>query len=316
MNYHSNARLTLQGRERLAKAVIEEGWTLKKAAAFFRVSEPTVAKWAGRYRNEGLEGLKDRSSRPHHSPRRTPSAQEAVVLSLRRLRMPGFQIARQSGLSKPTVSRILQRHGLNSLTSLDPSPAVVRYEREHPGELLHIDIKKLGRIVRPGHRVTGNPKDHVSGAGWEYVHVAIDDASRIAYAEIMPDEKHQSVEIFLKKALSYSASLGIKVERLMSDNGPAYRSRPIAQMLRKLGIRHIFTKPYTPKTNGKAERFIQTSLREWAYAAVYQNSDHRQSHLNPWLHRYNWHRPHCALKLKTPIQRLNLPLNNLLSLHI
>ena len=315
MNYHSNARLTLQGRERLAKAVNEEGWTLKKAAAFFRVSEPTVAKWASRYRNEGLGGLKDRSSRPHHSPRRTPSAQEAVVLSLRRLRMPGFQIARQSGLSKPTVSRILQRHGLNSLASLDPAPAVVRYERQHPGELLHIDIKKLGRIVRPGHRVTGNPKDHVSGAGWEYVHVAIDDASRIAYAEILPDEKHQSVEIFLKKALSYYASLGIKVERLMSDNGSAYRSRPIALMLQKLGIRHIFTKPYTPKTNGKAERFIQTSLREWAYAAVYQNSDHRQSHLNPWLHRYNWHRPHSSLKLKTPIQRLNLPVNNLLSLH-
>jgi transposase InsO family protein len=315
MNYHSNARLTLQGRERLAKAVIEEGWTLKKAAAFFSVSEPTAAKWAGRYRNEGLEGLKDRSSRPHHSPRRTPGAQEAVVLSLRRLRMPSFQIARQSGLSKATVSRILRRHGLNSLSSLDPAPAVVRYERQHPGELLHIDIKKLGRIVRPGHRVTGDRKDHVPGAGWEYVHVAIDDASRIAYAEILPDEKHLSVEIFLKKALSYFSSLGITVERLMSDNGPAYRSRPIARLLRELGIRHIFTKPYTPKTNGKAERFIQTSLREWAYAAVYQNSDHRKSHLNPWLHQYNWHRPHSSLKLKTPIQRLNLPLNNLLSLH-
>ena len=172
----------------------EEGWTLKKAAAFFRVSEPTAAKWASRYRNEGMEGLKDRSSRPHHTPRRTPSAQEAVVLSLRRLWMPGFQIARQSGLSKATISRILRRHGLNSLSYLDPAPAVVRYEREHLGELLHIDIKKLGRIVRPGHRITGNPKDHVPGAGWEYVHVAIDDASRIAYAEILPDEKHQSVE--------------------------------------------------------------------------------------------------------------------------
>ena len=281
MNYHSNARLTLQGRERLAKAVNEEGWTLKKAAAFFRVSEPTAAKWADRYRKEGIEGLQDRSSRPHRSSRRTPSAQEAVVLSLRRLRMPGFQIARQSGLSRPTVSRILQRHGLNKLSSLDPAPAVVRYERKNPGELLHIDIKKLGRIERPSHRVTGDRRDQSRGAGWEYVHVAIDDATRIAYAEILPDEKHGSVEFFLKKALSYFASLGIKVERLMSDNGAAYRSRPIASFLRSKGIRHIFTKPYTPKTNGKAERFIQTSLREWAYAAVYQNSDHRCSHLKP-----------------------------------
>ena len=315
MNYHSNARLTLQGRERLVRAVIEEGWTLKKAAAFFSVSEPTVAKWSSRYRQKGVEGLRDRSSRPHRSPRRTPGAQEAVVLSLRKLRMPGFQIARQSGLSRATVSRLLQRHGLNRLSALDPMPAVVRYERKNPGELLHIDIKKLGRIVRPSHRVTGDRRDRVSGAGWEYVHVAIDDATRIAYAEILPDEKHGSVEIFLKKALSHFASLGIKVERLMSDNGAAYRSRPIAQFLRCKGIRHIFTKPYTPKTNGKAERFIQTSLREWAYAAVYQNSEHRLSHLQPWLHRYNWHRPHCALKLKTPIQRLNLPLNTLLSLH-
>jgi transposase InsO family protein len=193
---------------------------------------------------------------------------------------------------------------------------VVRYERKNPGELLHIDIKKLGRIVRPSHRVTGNRRDQSRGAGWEYVHVAIDDATRVAYAEILPDERYGSVEIFLQKALSYYASLGIKVERLMSDNGAAYRSRPIAAFLRRKGIRHVFTKPYTPKTNGKAERFIQTTLREWAYAAVYQNSDHRSSHLNPWLHRYNWHRPHCSLKLKTPIQRLNLPLNNLLSLHI
>jgi len=315
MNYHSNARLTLRSRERLARAVTQEGWTLKKAAAFFSVSEPTASKWVGRYRKEGIEGLQDRSSRPHHSPRRTPSAQEAVVLSMRRLRMPGFQIARQSGLSRPTVSRILQRHGLNKLSALDPAPAVVRYERKNPGELLHIDIKKLGRIQRPSHRVTGDRRDQSRGAGWEYVHVAIDDASRIAYAEILPDEKYGSVEIFLKKALSYFASLGIKVERLMSDNGAAYRSRPIAAFLRSKDIRHIFTKPYTPKTNGKAERFIQTTLREWAYAAVYQNSDHRKAHLNPWLHRYNWHRPHCSLKLKTPIQRLNLPLNNLLSLH-
>ena len=315
MNLHSNARLTLKCRVGLIQAIHENGLTLKRAAARFRVSERTAAKWASRYRLEGLEGLKDRSSRPHHHPRGTPCAQVAVVLSLRRLRMPGFQIAHQSGLSKATVSRILARHGLSKLSALDPAPPVIRYERKNPGELLHIDIKKLGRIMRPGHRVTGNPKDHVPGAGWEYVHVAIDDASRIAYAQILPDERHQSVLTFLHNALTYYASLGIKVERLMSDNGPAYRSAPIAATLRHLGIRHIFTRPYTPRTNGKAERFIQTSLREWAYAAVYSNSAHREDHLRPWLHRYNWHRPHTSLNRQTPISRLNLPMNNLLSLH-
>jgi transposase InsO family protein len=191
--------------------------------------------------------------------------------------MPGFQFARQSGLSRPTVSRILQRHGLNKLSALDTMPAVVRYERKNNGELLHIDIKKLGRIVRTSHRVTGDRRDQSRGAGWEYVHVAIDDATRIAYAEVLPDEKHGGVEIFLKKALCYFSSLGIKVERLMSDNGSAYRSRPIARFLASKGIRHIFTKPYTPKTNGKAERFIKNSLREWAYAAIYQNPGQARS---------------------------------------
>jgi transposase InsO family protein len=229
--------------------------------------------------------------------------------------MPGFQIAHQSGLSKASVSRILSRHGLSKLSALDPAPPVIRYERKNPGELLHIDIKKLGRIIRPGHRVTGDLKDHVPGAGWEFVHVAIDDASRIAYAQILPDERRESVLLFLRNALAYYASLGIKVEALMSDNGPAYRSLLVAKTLRHLGIRHLFTRPYTPRTNGKAERFIQTSLREWAYAAVYSNSAHRENHLRPWLHRYNWHRPHSSLNRKTPIQRLNLPMNNLLSLH-
>lgn len=261
MNYHSNARLTLQGRERLAKAVIEEEWRLKKAAAFFSVSEPTACKWAGRYRKEGVEGLQDRSSLPHRSPRKTPNAQEAVVLSMRRLRMPGFQIARQSGLSRSTVSRILRRNGLNKLSALEPKATVVRYERKNPGELLHIDIKKLGRIEKPGHRVTGNRQNKGRKVGWEYVHVAIDDATRIAYAQILPDERHQSVEIFLKKALSYFASLGIKVDHLMSDNGAAYRSRPFAALLHKKGIRHIFTKPYTPETNGKA-RTLYPDLSE------------------------------------------------------
>jgi transposase InsO family protein len=239
----------------------------------------------------------------------------AVVIALCQMCLPGFQIAKYSDLSRATVSRILTRHGLAKLSDLDPPPPAIRYQREHPGDLLHIDIKKLGRIVRPDHRVTGNKRDHFPGAGWEFVHVAIDDASRMAYAKIMADEKIGSVTEFLRGALAHFASFGIRVLQLMSDNGPAYRSQPVAAFVEKLGIKHIFTRPYTPRTNGKAERFIQTSLRQWAYAAVYQNSAHRQQHLLPWLHRYNWHRPHSGIKLKTPVQSLYLTMNNVLRLH-
>ncbi len=283
MKVHSNARLMPRSRAMLVEAVVKEGLTWKRAAARFQVSERTVAKWMARYRREGDEGLKDRSSRPARSSRQTPSAQVAVVLALRRLRLPGFQIARQSGLSRATVSRLLRRHGLAKLSALEPAKPVVRYQRDHPGELIHFDIKKLGRIVRPSHRVTGDRRDRVAGAGWEYVHVAIDDASRIAFAQILPDERKASALTFLHNALAYFASLGIKVQRLMTDNGSAYRSKLFAAALRQLHIRHLFTKPYTPKTNGKAERFIQTSLREWAYAAIYSNSLHRANHLIPTL---------------------------------
>jgi len=265
----------------MIEAVLQEGLTWERAAARFQVSERTVGKWIKRYRAQGRAGLQDRSSRPSRSPHQTPNAQVAVVLALRRLRLPGFQIARQSGLSKATVSRLLRRHGLSKTSALEPAIAVVRYERQHPGELLHVDIKKLGRIVRPSHRVTGNRRDRVAGAGWEYVHVAIDDASRIAFAQILPDERTHSALRFLEQALAYFTSLGIKVQRLMSDNGSAYRSKPFAAALCRARIRHLFTKPYTPRTNGKAERFIQTSLREWAYAAIYSNSAHRASHLQP-----------------------------------
>jgi transposase InsO family protein len=299
----------------MVEAVLDQGLTWKDAAASFRVSERSVAKWVARYRRQGVQGLADRSSRPACSPRQTSNAQVAVVLALRRMRLPGFQIARQSGLSKATVSRLLARHGLSKLSALEPAKPIIRYQRQHPGELLHMDIKKLARIVRPSHRVTGDRRDEVRGAGYEYVHVAIDDASRIAFAQILPDETHHSVRRFLYNALHHFASLGIRVRRLMTDNGSAYRSQYIASDLRKLEIRHIFTKPYTPRTNGKAERFIQTSLREWAYASIYQNSAHRSDHLQPWLHRYNWHRPHSALDHHPPISKLNLPMNNLLSLH-
>jgi transposase InsO family protein len=296
-------------------AVLKEGLTWKEAAASFHVSERTVAKWVGRYRREGLDGLRDRTSRPALSPHQTSNAQVAVVLALRQMRLPGFQIARQSGLSKATVSRLLTRHGLSKLSALEPAKPTVRYQRQHPGELLHMDIKKLARIVKPGHRVTGVHGVEVKGAGWEYVHIAIDDASRIAFAQILPDETYASLRRFFSNALAHFASLGIRIQRLMTDNGPAYRSHHFASDMRQLQIRHIFTKPYTPRTNGKAERFIQTSLREWAYAATYQTSAHRADHLQPWLHRYNWHRPHSALNHSPPISKLNLPMNNLLSLH-
>ncbi|MBA3544483.1 MAG: IS481 family transposase [Chthoniobacterales bacterium] len=316
MNVHHNARLTARGRERIVRAVLADQLTAQAAALQVGLSERSMRKWIARFRAEGTAGLRDRSSRPQRHPRQTPAAQVAVVLALRRLRLPGFQIARQSGLSRATVSRLLRRHGLARLSALEPAPPVVRYQRQHPGELLHFDIKKLGRIVRPSHRVTHDRRDQVRGAGWEYVHVCIDDASRLAFAQIMPDEGQHSAVLFLERALAYFASLGIKVQRIMSDNGSCYRSHLFRAATQRHRLRHLFTRPYTPRTNGKAERFIQTSLREWAYAAVYAHSAHRADHLQPWLHRYNWHRPHSALQFQPPISKLHLTMNNLLSLHI
>ena len=299
----------------MVEAVLQQRLTARTAARQTGLSERTVRKWIARYRREGAAGLCDRSSRPQRSPRQTPPAQVAVVLALRRLRLPGFQIARQTGLSKATVSRLLRRHQLHRLALLEPPPPVCRYERAHPGELIHLDIKKLARIERPSHRVTGNRRDLVKGAGWEYVHVAIDDASRIAFARIMPDEGQHSAIGFLHAALAYFRSLGIQSKAIMSDNGSCYISKLFAQNRQALGLRHLFTRPYTPQTNGKAERFIQTSLREWAYARTYQHSTLRAAHLPAFLHHYNWHRAHSALQHHPPISKLHLTMNNLLTLH-
>ena len=316
MNVHTNARLTLRSRAALVSMIQDRGLTWKAAAAAFQVSEPTVRKWVKRFAAEGSGGLLDRSSRPRRSPRRTPAAQLAVVLSLRTEHyLPAFQIARATGLSKATVSRHLHRHHLHRLRALIPPPPVVRYQREHPGELIHFDIKKLGRFSRPGARMTGNPHDYTQGAGYEFVHVAIDDASRLAFAQILPDESTQSALRFLHAALAYFRSLSISVQSIMSDNGGCYRSHSFAAACRAQNLRHIFTRPYTPRTNGKAERFIQTSLREWAYARTYPSSVFRAAQLQPWLHRYNWHRPHSALNLKPPISKLPQNRNNLLRLH-
>jgi transposase InsO family protein len=314
MNIHKNARLTPLGRERLVKQVLS-GQTPEAAARAAGVCPRTARKWVERYRQEGLAGLRDRSSRPHRLYRPTPQAIVQQVEQLRRQRCTGQQIAIELGISPATVSRILRRLGLNRLSALEPAEPVRRYERAHPGELIHIDIKKLGKIDGIGHRITGDRR-RGCGIGWEFVHVCIDDASRIAFAQIMPDEKKESAVAFLKAAVAYYASLGVKVAGVMTDNGGSYKSYAFRDACHDLGLRHIRTRSYRPQTNGKAERFIQTALREWAYAKAYTHSDDRTAELPFWLHRYNWHRPHGSLKAKTPISRLGLTGGNLLRLHI
>jgi len=324
MNIHKNARLTPLGRERIVKEVLS-GQTPEAAARAAGVCPRTVRKWVARFKAEGIEGLSDRSSRPHRLHRPTPIAVVERVEALRRQRWTGKQIAVEVGVSPATVSRILKRLGLNRLAALEPAEPVRRYQREHPGELIHIDIKKLGRFEQVGHRITGDRRGQSSrrgrrqgvswGAGWEYVHVCIDDASRIAFSQILPDERKGSAVAFLKAAVAYYQSLGVTVARVMTDNGACYKAFDFHDACRDLGIKQIRTKPYTPKTNGKAERFIQTALSEWAYAQAYPNSDHRAEELPRWLHRYNWHRPHSALKSKPPISRLAVTEDNLLRLH-
>lgn len=321
MNIHKNARLTLHSRAESARRVVVEGQTPRAVATAFGVCTKTVRKWVERYRAEGTAGLVDRRSRPHRLHRPTPEPVVAQVEPLRRQRYTGKQIAAELGISAATVSRILKRLGLNRLSALEPAEPVRRYEREHPGELIHIDIKKLGRIDGIGHRITGdrtgqsNRRGRGEGLGWEYVHVCIDDASRVAFSQVLTDEKKESAVAFLKAAVAYYRSLGIKVERVMTDNGSCYKSFAFRDNCKQLGLKHIRTKPYTPKTNGKAERFIQTALREWAYAKAYTHSEGRTAELPIWLHRYNWHRPHASLKARTPISRLAMTEDNLLRLH-
>ena len=316
MDVHKNAPLTPAGREIMVCRVLA-GQTPKAVATAFGVCVKTVNKWVGRFLAEGSAGLLDRSSRPHRCRRPTPEAVAARIAELRRQRWTGQQIAQEVGVSPATVSRVLARLGLNRLSALEPAAPVIRYERKAPGEMIHLDIKKLGRFERVGHRITGDRtgQSNSRGIGWEFVHVAIDDASRIAFSQIMPDERKGSATAFLFAALRYYRGLGIAVARVMTDNGSCYRSRRFRKALRLLKIKHVRTRPYTPKTNGKAERFIQTALREWAYAQAYPTSAHRAAELPRWLHRYNWHRPHGSLDAKPPISRLALSEDNLLRLH-
>jgi transposase InsO family protein len=316
MNVHKNARLTPRGREWIVSQAAS-GQTALAIAGAVGVCPRTVRKWVRRHKTEGVCGLADRSSRPHRLHRPTPQPVVERIEALRRQRLTGKAIACEVGVSSATVSRILKRLGLNRLKALEPAEPIRRYERERPGELIHIDIKKLGKFNRIGHRITGDRtgQSNSRGIGWEFVHVCIDDASRIAFTQIKPDERKKSACAFLKAAVAYYANLGVTVERVMTDNGSCYRSRAFARTCKKLGLKHIPTKPYTPKTNGKAERFIQTSLREWAYARAYNTSRQRAAELPFWMHRYNWHRPHGSIGAKPPISRLGLAGNNLLRLH-
>jgi transposase InsO family protein len=318
MNSHKNAPLTPKGREAMVRSVLEGRMSQADAAYQFNTTPKTVAKWLNRFRAEGVDGLRDRSSRPLSLPSQTAPATCAVIETLRRQRHTGKQIAAEAGVSAATVSRILRRLRLSRVRDLEPAEPVRRYERATPGEMIHIDIKKLGRFEKIGHRITGDRtgQSNGRGVGWEFVHVCVDDHSRVAFSEIKPDEKADSAVPFLKAAVAYYKNLGVTVTRVMTDNGSCYKAFAFRDACQDLGIKHIRTKPYTPKTNGKAERFIQTALREWAYASAYPTSDRRAEELPVWLHRYNWHRPHGGIKSQTPISRLGLTEDNLLRLHI
>lgn len=295
MNPHSKAKLTALSRAEMIKRIVELQQPVAEVAAGFGLSERCAYRWLARFRLEGAPGLLNRSSRPQRSPRTTHPLRVARVLALRRRKLPSFQIARQARLSKACVSRLLRRHA-SRLAVLEPPPPIRRYEREHPGELIHFDIKKLARIVHTGHRVTGDrQRDHTRGAGWEFLHIAIDDHSRLAFAPLLPDETARSSIAFLHATLAFFQKLGVKAQRIYSDNGSCYRAHAMRTAVAALGLKHRFTKPYTPKTNGKAERFIQTSLREWAYAYAYSHSNQRSDRLPLFIHNYNWHRPHHSL---------------------
>jgi transposase len=318
MKLHANARLSVKGRELLVDRILEQGWSLTEAAEAAGVSDRTAWKWVARFRLEGLDGLLDRSSAPKGSPSRTPEERVQTIAALRRLRMTGAEIAECLNMALTTVSGILTRIGMGKLGRLGMEPAV-RYERSTPGELIHIDVKKLGRIARPGWRVTGGQKSRgmpgyhrkANQLGWEFVYVCIDDATRLAYVEVLDDERATTAIAFLRRAVAFYASHGVTVQQLLTDNGPAYRSTIHAVACRTLKIKHLRTRPYRPQTNGKAERFIRTMLSGWTYGAIYRNSTQRTAALTGWLKLYNWQRPHGALNHKPPGTRLN-ELNNLL----
>jgi transposase InsO family protein len=313
MDVHKNARTTPHSRALIAQRVAA-GESAAAVARAVGVCDRTVHKWVARGA-EGPLALDDRSCRPHRSPRAISAGLMVEIERLRQRRWTGAVIAEAVGLSRATVARTLGQLGLARLPAVEAPPAGRRYQWERPGQLLHVDIKKLGRIDGIGHRITGDRRRRARGIGWEFVHVCIDDCSRLAYAEVLSDEQSVTVAGFLRRAVAWFARRGVGAQRVLSDNGSAYRSRLVAAACHALALDHRFTRPYTPRTNGKAERFIQTLLRQWAYAIAYPSSAHRTAALAHWLHYYNWHRPHSALNRQPPISRV-VGRDDLLRLHI
>jgi len=315
MKLHANARTCPKSRRLLVSRLEEQSWSLAAAAAAAGVSERTAAKWLARWRSEGEAGLGDRSSAPKRKPTQLAAERVAAIEALRRLRMTAAEIAESLGMALSTVSRWLKRIGLGKLSRLEPPEPPNRYERKRPGELIHVDVKKLGRFDRPGHRMTGRgvakrlTQTTAAGrgrgvVGWEFCHVCVDDATRLAYVEVLADERGETAASFLRRAVAWFESMGITVERVMSDNGSCYRSAVHAVTCRELGLKHLFTQPYRPRTNGKAERFIQTLQNRWAYGALYGSSVERTAALPGWLTHYNFTRSHGSLSHKAPAARL------------
>ena len=303
-NHHQNARTTFHNRVLMNHRVREEGMHPRLVAEQFGVDVSTVYKWLRRYREGGLDALRDRSSRPHRCPRRLPVERIATLAAMRRMGMSSPEIAHSLSMPISTVTNELRRLRLNRLSRLEPRPPVVRYEHQAPGDMVHLDIKKLGRIDGVGHRITGDRSRRKRGIGWEYLHVCVDDHSRLAYTELLPDEKATSATSFLIRSADWFARHGVKIQRVMTDNGGAYVSHLFRDGITFLGARHLRTRPYTPRTNGKAERFIQTSIKEWAYKQPYESSAERQDCLAPWTAYYNHRRPHASLNHKPPLSRL------------
>jgi len=313
MNLHKHARLSPRGRALLVDRILVHGLRVEEAAHAVGVSVRTAYKWLRRFKEEGTAGLMDRSSRPRRCPHATPQLIVDQILEQRRSRQTYRQIAGQLPVAPSTIARLLRRAGLHRLAELEPAPPHNRYEYAQPGQLLHLDIKKLARFRLPGHRVTDDRTVTSRGIGWEYVHLAIDDHSRVAFGCIEPDERGISACRALIKAVRYYRSLGVRFARVLTDNGACYKSRRFRRLVHRLGMRHLRTKPYTPRTNGKAERLVQTTLREWAYARSYVNSQQRADAFPAWVHHYNWHRPHASIGYLPPISRI--PMNNVLGLH-
>jgi len=313
MDVHQNARTTPHSRQHIVGRIVS-GESARAVAEDLGICESTVRKWVRRYQAEGRAGLRDRSCRPHRSPTATPLPLVHWVERLRRQRWTGAEIAARLQLGRATVARLLQRHGLARLSALEPPAVVRRYEAARPGDLLHVDVKKLARIGGIGHRITGDRRRQVRGIGWEYVHVAVDDASRFVYVEVLGDEDAPTATAFVWRALAWFRRHGIRGRRLMTDNALAYRGHLFTTLCQRQGLRHLRTRPYTPRTNGKAERFIQTLLREWAYRRPYATSASRTRALATWLHYYNWHRRHSSLRDEPPVTRLRAA--NVVRLHI